>query len=121
MDGGGAGGRRDGRKIGRSRVTLKSLTGIAHSGLALSGRCSAGGLGAAGGILTSTTTGLAASIRSDGTEPFAFGPPIWSSKGSEMADVADAPVQNGKTAIRIWTVYLRTVILPPATVQRHQA
>src|SRR5579862_8888509 len=55
VDGGGAGGRRDGRKIGRSRVTVNCLSGIPHSGLALSGRSVAGTPGVDGGMVTSTT------------------------------------------------------------------
>src|SRR5580692_5190628 len=54
IDAAGAGGRRDGKKIGRSRVTENCLSGIAHSGLALRGR-SADAPGVAGG--TSTTEG----------------------------------------------------------------
>ena len=69
---GGAGGRRDGRKIGRSRVTENCLIGIAHSGLALSAR-SAGAPGFDGGMVTSTTV-VAGSLQFEGTEPFALAP-----------------------------------------------
>src|SRR5579872_1516397 len=70
--GGGVGGRRKGRKIGRSRVTENCLTGIAHSGLALSGR-SADGPGAPGGMVTSTTD-VVGSLQIEGTAPSGFAP-----------------------------------------------
>src|SRR3984957_20100580 len=73
IDVGGVGGRRDGRKIGRSRVTENCLSGISHSGLALSVRSAAGAFGVAGGIVTSTTVGVG-SLQVEGTEAFAFAP-----------------------------------------------
>ena len=69
----GAGGRRDGKKIGRSRVAENCLIGIAHSGLALRGR-SAGAFGVAGGMVTSTTVVVMGSLQVEGTEAFAFAP-----------------------------------------------
>jgi len=44
----GGGGRRDGEKIGRSRVMGNCESGIAHNGLALSARSDAGATGAGG-------------------------------------------------------------------------
>src|ERR1700733_1961557 len=73
IDAGGPGARRDGRKIGRSRVTLKCFTGIPHSGLALSGRSAAGGPGVDGGMVTSTTV-VVGSLQTEGTEAFGFVP-----------------------------------------------
>jgi len=72
-DAGGAGGRRDGRKIGRSRVMENCLSGISHSGLALSVRSVAGAFGVAGGMVTSTTV-VAGSLQIEGTEAFVFAP-----------------------------------------------
>ena len=60
----GAGGRREGEKIGRSRVTCNCASGMAHNGLALGVRSAAGGVGGEGGGGTVTCTGVgAASIR----------------------------------------------------------
>jgi hypothetical protein len=53
----GGGGRRDGEKIGRSRVMGNCESGIAHNGLALSARSDAGAAG--GGEETTTCTGAA--------------------------------------------------------------
>src|ERR1700723_1657344 len=73
-DAAGAGGRRDGRKIGRSRVTENCLSGISHSGLALSVRsAAAGAFGVAGGMVPSTTV-LAGSLQVEGTEAFVLAP-----------------------------------------------
>jgi hypothetical protein len=58
----GGGGRRDGEKIGRSRVPDNFVSGIAHSGLALSG-CS----GADGGA--TTRTDVTGSLDEDVTGP----------------------------------------------------
>src|ERR1700728_2659790 len=94
-DGGGAGGRRDGREIGRSRVTLNCFTDVPHSGLALSGRSAAGAPGVDGGMVTSTTV-VVGSLQIEGTEAFGFAPSAWSSsEDSETAVAADALTYNG--------------------------
>src|ERR1700688_962810 len=55
------GGRRDGEKIGRSRVVDNCVNGIAHSGLALSARSGAGAVGGATTrtVVTGGATGTA--------------------------------------------------------------
>src|ERR1700748_1691009 len=111
VDGGGAGGRRDGRKIGRSRVTVNCLSGIPHSGLALSGRSAAGLPGVDGGMVTSTTVEVG-SLQVDGAETFAFEPSACSSSAaSDTAVAAEAPALNGKARTRIRMASLRVIIL----------
>src|ERR1700722_9407056 len=73
-DGGGAGGRRDGRKIGRSRVTLNCFTGVPHSGLALSGRSAAEAPPDVDGGMVTSTTVVVGSLQVEGTEAFGFAP-----------------------------------------------
>src|ERR1700733_3556533 len=73
-DGDGAGGRRDGKKIGRSGVTANCLSGMPHNGLAPSGRSETEApAGADGGMVTSTTV-VVGSLQIVGTEAFAFAP-----------------------------------------------
>src|SRR5579863_8234742 len=59
----GAGGRRDGEKIGRSRVAENWASGMAQSGLALSARSAVGAAGAGG--TTTCTTAAAGSVQPD--------------------------------------------------------
>src|SRR3954453_18637916 len=53
----GAGGRREGENIGRSRVTANCESGMAHSGLPLSVRSTAGAGCGEGGAVICTTDG----------------------------------------------------------------
>src|ERR1700722_12722331 len=121
-DAGGAGGRRDGKKIGRSRVTVNCLSGLPHSGLALSGRSATEAPpGADGGMVTSTTV-VAGSLQVDGTEAFAFAPSVWSSgEESETTVAVEASAHSGSARTRNRTASLRIIILLPAIVQRRRA
>src|SRR5581483_1060715 len=78
---GGAGGRRDGRKIGRSRVVENCLSGMAQSGLALKVR-SGGGAAAGGGGIVICTTLAAGSVQVEGTCGFTCLLSAWSSRAS---------------------------------------
>src|SRR5277367_6567401 len=123
-DVGNAGGRRDGKKMGRSRVTENCLSGIAHSGLAPSTRSAGAAVVDAvmdGGMVTSTTVEVG-SLYVEGTEALTFAPSAGSSReGSEMVADADALAHNGSARTRIRIAYLRTVILHPATVRGRRA
>src|SRR4029077_20215424 len=81
----GAGGRREGEKIGRSRVTANCESGMAHNGLALGVSSDAGAGGAEGGAATCTEGGSG--------PPAAypdFTPLTWSSSASpEIAEIDD--------------------------------
>src|SRR6202035_1756444 len=120
-DGRGAGGRRGGKKIGRSRVTLNCFTGISHSGLALSGRSAAGAPGVDGGMVTSTTV-VVGSLQIEGTEAFGFASSASSSnEESETAVAADAPTYNGSARTRVRIASLHIITYLPATVRRRRA
>src|SRR6516225_11473776 len=64
----GGGGRRDGEKIGRSRVPDRLVSGISHSGLALIVRSGAGGGASGGRTITagSPEAGLSQTDETDG-------------------------------------------------------
>src|ERR1700683_4343319 len=80
------GGRRDGEKIGRSRVADNWANGIAHRGLALSARSGAGGGATTRTVVTGGATGTTITAGDPAARASSERPP--SSASSEAADVA---------------------------------
>src|SRR5579871_53851 len=88
----GGGGRRDGEKIGRSRVTDNCLSGMAHNGLALSGDWDGGG-----GTTRTDVTGSVGDKAGGPASRVSSARPA-SSASVVIAGVATAPVGSNSTS-----------------------
>ena len=101
------GGRRDGEKIGRSRVADNCADGIAHKGLALCARSGVGGGATTRTVVTGGTTGTAITA-GDPAARASSARPI-SRASSEAADVAaPAPWRDNDSKVAL-TIRLRVI------------
>src|ERR1700721_4397432 len=111
------GGRRDGEKIGRSRVADNWANGIAHRGLALSARSGVGGGATTRTVVTGGATGIAITAGDPTARLSSERPP--SRASSEAADVAaPAPWRDSDSKvtlmIRLRIIWLRAIAPTPS-------